>query len=246
MCSNAKLQRLFKWEYRNVIEMRWERTLTFRMIGRMATLGSWTYWICCGQNGYKSPIISMGKMDKGKVYRKRGKWFGNGNARNEPEILKADIARRILNGDMGMFGRTNGKLLRIWDYGHPMEWMIYCDGYGGSCSVWNGTGPQVADQNCCSLAAVTEEEYMCVCGCLCVMCSVRTFICWTGMCMSCCFYRSDWVPKIRDIHHGLLSLVDPLCGIRSDDDTWTYMYPLHILYHGYAVVTMIVQQEITK
>ena len=47
--------------------------------------------------------------------------------------------------------------------------MIHYEAYGGSCSVWNGTGPLVADQNCCSLAAVKAEEYICVCLCLCVM-----------------------------------------------------------------------------
>ena len=122
-------------------EMRWEHTLTIRMIGRMTTFGSWTYWICYGQKCYKSPIISMGNMDKGKVYRKRWKWFGNGIAGNGPDMMKPDVERRILNGSMGMLGRTHGKLWGIWYYWHPMEWMIPYDGHGGSCSVWNGTKP---------------------------------------------------------------------------------------------------------
>ena len=33
-------------------------------------------------------------------------------------------------------------------------------------------------------------------------------ICWTGMCLSCCSSRRGRVPKIRDYHHGLMSLVD--------------------------------------
>ena len=83
------------------------------MIGRMTIFGSWTYWICYAQKGYKSPIISMENMDKGKVYRKRWKWFGNGIAGNGSDIMKADIVSRILNGHMGMLGGTHGKLSRI-------------------------------------------------------------------------------------------------------------------------------------
>ena len=52
----------------------------------------------------------MGNMDKGKVYRKIWKWFGNGIAGNGSDIMKADDVRRILNGHMGMLGGTHGKL----------------------------------------------------------------------------------------------------------------------------------------
>ena len=97
-------------QWSNEIEMRREHTLTIRMIGRMTIFGSWTYWICYAQKGYKSPIISMGNMDKGKVYRKRWKWFGNGNVLNGPDIMEPDVVRSILNGNMGMFGRTHGKI----------------------------------------------------------------------------------------------------------------------------------------
>ena len=98
---------------------------------------------------------------------------------------------------------------------------------------------------CCSkllqFRRCESRGYVSVCVCLCVMCRVRMCICWTGMCMSCSSYQTDWVPTIRDIHHGLLSLLDPLHGTRSDDEPWTYMYSLYILYHGQAVVTMINQ-----
>ena len=181
-------------------------TLTIRMMGRMTTFGSWTYWIHYGQEGYKALIISMGNMDKENVYRKIWKWFGNEIARNGPDIIKADVVRTILNSDMRMFGRTHGKLWRIWDYGYPVERMIPYDGYGGPRSVWNGTGSWVADQNCCSLDAVRAAEYMCVRVCLCAMSRVKMSICWTRMCISCWFYRPGWVPRIRDIHHGLFAL----------------------------------------
>ena len=59
--------------------------------------------------------------------------------------------------------------------------------------------------------------------CLCVMSRVRISIYWTGMWMSWCSSRCEWVPKIRDVYHGLLSLVD-LYGTRSDHYLWTYMY----------------------
>ena len=54
---------------------------------------------------------------------------------NGTDNMRAGVIRRILNGNMGMFGRTHEKLWRIWDYGHPMEWMIPYDGHRGSCSV---------------------------------------------------------------------------------------------------------------
>ena len=74
-----------------------------------------------------------------------------------------------------------------------------------------------------------------VCVCLCVMCRGRMSICWTRVCMSCCVYRSDWVPKIRDIHHGLLSLVDPLYGTRSDDDSWTYISCIDLIIPSWLI-----------
>ena len=52
----------------------------------------------------------MGNMDKGKVYRKRGKGFGNENARNGPDIMNVEVIRRILSTDMGILGETHGKL----------------------------------------------------------------------------------------------------------------------------------------
>ena len=39
---------------------------------------------------------------------------------------------------------------------------------------------------------------------------IHVDICTLTMSMSCSFYRTDWVPTTRDIHHGLLSLVDPI------------------------------------
>ena len=51
----------------------------------------------------------MKNMDKGKMYRKRRKWFGNGFAGNGSDKMKADVARRILNGHMGMLGGTHEK-----------------------------------------------------------------------------------------------------------------------------------------
>ena len=62
----------------------------------------------------------------------RKEWFGNGIYRNRAEIMKAVVPSSILNTDMDMFGRTHGKLWRIWDYVHLMEWMINYDGYGAS------------------------------------------------------------------------------------------------------------------
>lgn len=44
-------------------EMRWEHTLTNRMMGRMTTFGLWTYRLYDGQKGYKSPMISMWNME---------------------------------------------------------------------------------------------------------------------------------------------------------------------------------------
>ena len=84
-----------------------------------------------------------------------------------------------------------------------------------------GTKPYVAYQPCDRLDVERVEECMCVC--LCVICRVRMSIYWTGMCMSSHLGR---VPKIRDVHHGLLSLVDPFY------DSWTYMYSSYIVYHG--------------
>ena len=49
--------------------------------------------------------------------------------------MQADIIRGMLNSDMSMFGRTHGKLRRISDYIHPMEWMTDYDGHRGSCTV---------------------------------------------------------------------------------------------------------------
>ena len=67
-----------------------------------------------------------------------------------------------------------------------MEWMIGYDGYRGSCSVYRGTKPYVADQNYSSLVAVRVKECMRVCDCLCVMSRVGMSIYWTAMCMSKC------------------------------------------------------------
>ena len=49
------------------VEMRWEHTLTIRMIGRMTTFGSRTYWILSGKRGRKSEW-------------KEREGFGNGTA----------------------------------------------------------------------------------------------------------------------------------------------------------------------
>ena len=96
-------------------------------------------WFYCKWSGFISPEHSVYGESNGFAHHTE--WFGNGNGRNGSDIMKAEIIWRILNGNMCMFGRTHGKLWRIWDYGHPMEWMIPYDGHGGSCSVWNGTGP---------------------------------------------------------------------------------------------------------
>ena len=136
------------------------------------------------------------RKGKGKVHGKRGKWFGNWIEQNGPDIMKDGVVRRILSSDMCMFRRTHGKLWRIWDHRHRTEWMIHYEGYGGSCSVWNGTEPQVADENCCSLAAVRAEEYMWVCVCL--------FVCdvWSenvhlldGQVYVMLLHQTDWVPQ---------------------------------------------------
>ena len=60
----------------NEIEMRWEHTLTIRMVGRMTTFGSRPHWIFSGKRGRK-------------VYGKIGTWIGNGTA----ELNGMDHAR---------------------------------------------------------------------------------------------------------------------------------------------------------
>ena len=109
----------------NEVEMRWEHSLTIRMIGRMITFGSRSYWIFNGKRGRKS------------VWKKRKmEWQWNCRIeRNGPYRKQADIIRSILNSDMAMFGTAHEKLWWIWDYRHPMEWMIDYDYQGGSCSV---------------------------------------------------------------------------------------------------------------
>ena len=138
--------------------MRWEHSLTIRMIGGMTTFGSRTYWIFSGKRG-------------GKSVRKKRKMNWQWNCwieRNGPCTMEADIMRGILNSDMAMFGKPHEKLWRIWDYRDPMEWMIDSDRHGGSCSVYKGNGLHFSYQKCGSLDVERVEECMCVCVCLCV------------------------------------------------------------------------------
>ena len=67
--------------------------------------------------------------------KEREEWFGNEIHRNGSDIMKAAVLSSILITDMSMLGKTHGKLWRIWNYGHPIKWMIYYDALGDSCSV---------------------------------------------------------------------------------------------------------------
>ena len=60
-------------------------------------------------------------------------------------------------------------------------------------------------------------------------------------------FRKDRVPKIRDCHHGKLSFVALLYGMRSDHETITCMYSLYIvciessnepMYHSFLCVDL--------
>ena len=77
-------------------------------------------------------------------------------------------------------------------------------------------------------------EYVCLCVRVFVMPRMGMCICWTIICMTWCSPRIDWVrvPAMRDVHHELLSFLDPLYSTRSDDEPWTCMYFSYSVYHN--------------